>query len=128
MQMKKYFPFFVILIFLAGCSGKDNNGEIICSNEFRIIGVTVSGGVLTDFYTVWPTTNDTIRYSDNQNYPMGHWYPVLDDSYQILLEGIEDDFYFVGIMDGVKVINQHFIIGADRCHIYKTSGPREIIL
>jgi|GEM_PF-813070 len=128
MQVKKYFPIFAIFIMLAACSGKDNKDEIICSDEFRIVGVTVTGGELQDFYTVRSSTNDTIRYSDNQDYPMGRWYPVLDDSYQILLEGIEDDFYFVGILDGVKVINQHFIIGADRCHIYKLSGPREIIL
>ncbi len=125
-QMKKYFPLFAIFMFLVACSGNDHKDEIICTDEFRIVGVNVTGGELTDFYTVRPSINDTIPYNEDQTYPIGHWYPVLDDTYQILLEGIEDDFYFVGILDGEKVINQHFIIGADRCHIYKKLGPESV--
>ncbi len=118
---------FAILFFL-GCSKSDDPDEIICSDEFRMIGLTVTGGRLNDFYTVRESTKDTIRFTESGTYPISRWHPVLDDSYQEILKDTEEQFYFYGFADGERVVHELFIIGADACHIYKVSGKESVIL
>jgi hypothetical protein len=125
MKMKNYFMAFLLILVMSACSDGDDS-EIICTEEFRIIGVKVSGGALSDYYTIRTSTADTIRFAGDQGYPIGNWYPVLDDSFQVLLEGTEEEFSFAGEVDGSRVVNAIFIIGADVCHVYKKSGPAEI--
>lgn len=110
---------------LAACNS-DSKKEVICSNEFRIVGVKVIGGKLHDFYTLRTATADTIRFTTNGLYPQNNWYPILDDNFQPLLEGTREDFVFVGIKNAVEVVRQQYSIGADECHIIRYSGPAEV--
>lgn len=112
---------------LAGCDEDDTVDEIICTEEFRMIGVRITGGEIDDFYTVRISNGDTIRFSQD-TYPLVNWYPILDDSYQPVLEGTVEDFTFVGVQDGNLVIQQNYEIGADQCHIFRQSGPQSITL
>jgi hypothetical protein len=113
-----------ITLLAAGCSGNDDQ-EVVCSDEFKMIGVAVIGGKLDDFYTLRTVTADTIRFTASGQYPL-NWYPILDDSYQPLLEGTREDFIFVGIKNATEVVRQQYSIGADVCHIIKYSGPAEV--
>lgn len=124
--MKFKLLFWVLALVMIACSGNDKSDEVNCTEEFRMIGVTVTGGQLTDFYTIRAATNDIIRFTDNQGYPLGSWYPVLDDSYQPILEGKQEDFYFIGRIGDSTLFEKHFIIGADQCHISKILGPEKI--
>lgn len=122
----------IAIIFFTGlaisCSKDNGSGEVICSEEFRMVGLKVTGGKLTDFYTLRVSTGDTIRFTESGTYPLVNWYPVLDDNYQPLLEGTEEDFLFVGEIDQARVVEETFVIAADQCHIYKISGPQMISL
>lgn len=112
-------------LLVAGCSGDDNQ-EVICSDEFKMIGVKVIGGKLDNFYTIRPSTTDTIRFTASGQFPLNNWYPILDDSFQSLLEGMREDFVFVGIKTSQEVVREQYSIGADVCHIIKYSGPIEV--
>jgi hypothetical protein len=116
---------FVILLVL-GCSKSDDPDEIVCSDEFRTIGLTVSGGRLSDFYTIRESTGDTIRFTGSGIYPLSRWYPILDDSYQEILYDTEEQFYFYGEIDGSRVVEELYIIGADACHIFKVTGKESV--
>jgi len=125
-KMKLKLLLLALALTMLACSGNDKHDEVICTEEFRIVGVTVTGVELTDFYTLRASSNDSIRFNENPAYPMGSWYPVLDDSYQPILEGTQEDFYFIGTIGDSTVFEIHFIIGADQCHISKVLGPEKI--
>jgi hypothetical protein len=120
--------FFMITIvgFLFSCTSEKDD-EINCTEEFVFILVKVTGGQLDDFYTVRKANADTIRF-DYGEYPVSGWYPVLDDSFQPLLEDKKEDFHFTGLINGEVVIDQRYEIGADKCHIIRYSGPLEVPL
>lgn len=111
-----------------GCEDEDPVNEVICTEEFLMIGVKVTGEELTDFYTLRVSTSDTIRFTNGDTYPLVNWYPILDDSYQPILEGTEEEFLFVGELDGSELLRETYVIGADQCHIFRQSGPQSIAL
>lgn len=119
---------FAIFTTLMACSSGDDPVEVNCTEEFRMIGVKVTGEELTDFYTLRVSTGDTIRFTNGDTYPLVNWYPILDDSFQPILEGSEEEFLFVGELDGPEVLRETYVIGADQCHIYRQSGPQAIAL
>lgn len=117
-----------ILAALIACSLDDDRTEVACTEEFRMIGLKITGVELDDFYTLRVETGDTIRFTEGDTYPLVNWYPVLDDSYQPVLEGREEQFGFVGMIDGAQVVAETFVIGSDQCHIYKVSGAQSVDL
>jgi hypothetical protein len=124
---KSKFPILILLaVLLAACSTDANEEEVICTEEFIVIGVKVSGATLSDYYTVRVSNNDTIRFTNNSTYPIGNWYPILDDSYQAILENTQEDFIFYGKINDATVVNEAYIIGADQCHIKKISGASQV--
>jgi hypothetical protein len=124
---KSKFPILILLaVLLAACSTDANEEEVICTEEFIVIGVKVSGATLSDYYTVRVSNNDTIRFTNNSTYPIGNWYPILDDTYQTILENTEEDFIFYGKINDATVVNEAYIIGADQCHIKKISGASQV--
>jgi hypothetical protein len=118
----------ILILLFAGCSSDDDPGVVICTEEFRMIGVKVNGDELDNFYTLRVETGDEISFTEGDTYPLVNWYPILDDSYQTILEGVEEEFQFVGEIDGNEVLRENYVIGADQCHIYKVSGPQSIDL
>ncbi|HAA18748.1 MAG TPA: hypothetical protein DCR93_27810 [Cytophagales bacterium] len=92
-----------------------------CTEEFRTVGIDLTGGTPDDFYTLRSSTGDTIRLMDDA-FP-GDFYPVIDDSWQEELQGSEEEFVFEAVVDGTVVVSETFVIEADLCHINKVSGP-----
>ncbi len=101
--------------------------ETVCTTEFRFVNIKVLGASLTDYYTIRITNSDTIRY-ENSRRDNTTTYVVLDDSYQSELANTQDRFRFVGEVNNVVVVNEEFIIKADKCHISKVSGREEVQL
>jgi hypothetical protein len=83
----------------------------------------VVGGTLDDFYTIRNSTADTLIF---EGAPFQNSYTVLDDNYQQILENKQENFKFIGIKSGIKVIEENFVISADQCHISKVSGKNSV--
>jgi hypothetical protein len=98
--------------------------EFYCTEEFRSVTIRVNGPVLEDFFTIRVSNGDTIRPNG-----IGVWenyYPVLDDAFQTKLIGKEEVFRFYGKIQNTTVVMEDYLIGADRCHIYKVLGTEEV--
>lgn len=118
--MKIFIPLFLGLLCCISCDKTPLENEVMCTEEFRTVGLTVVGDSLQDHYTIRISNNDTLRFSAfgfQDNY-----YTVLDDSYASVLKNKEELFIFHGISDDSLVVTETFVIGADNCHIYKKSG------
>lgn len=116
---------FLVLFILLIISCKDK--EQACTEEFRMISITVNGEGLSNVYTVRQSNNDTII--NNQNSLVDpNTYVVLDDNYLPKLKNQTDDFLFVGEIDGNKVVEEMFTIRADECHVEYVSGNTDIDL
>ncbi len=111
-----------MIIFFTSCS-LISDESTTCTEEFRIIGLKIYGATLTDFYTVGIVRSDTIRLNKSGVSP--EWYPVLDDSYQKTLAGKEERFIFYGFVEDSLMVEEHYIINADHCHISKVQGQEE---
>lgn len=119
----------IILTLVIGLGQACNNGGgKICTEEFRMISVTVIGAELDEYYTLRNKNGDTIRLEYFQKFGNTISYPVLDDSFQSSIANKNEEFTFVGIIDDKEVINEPYVIGADECHIDKVSGTNEINL
>jgi hypothetical protein len=118
----------LILFFMAGLSACDNDldsEQVLCTYDFRSIGIKVSGEPLTAYCTVRLSNSDTIRHP-KEGEPQTQWYTVLDDAYRPKLANKEDVFRFIGKRGDDIVVEEDYRIGADECHIYKVSGKDEI--
>jgi hypothetical protein len=100
--------------------------ETACTMEFRTVGIQVIGDTLDDFYTIRNLNGDTLRY---ENYGFEeNYYTVLDDNFHVYLKNATENFTFVGIINGQKVVDEAFTIRGDDCHIDKVSGAVTVIL
>ncbi|MCP4125348.1 MAG: hypothetical protein GY751_26745 [Bacteroidetes bacterium] len=105
-----------------------NSNRIACTEEFRTVGISVTGDLLTDHFTIREATSDTIRYADNSGFPPEDYYVVLDDNYQSEIAGSRENFRFIGMIGTMTVVDELFVIKADQCHISYVSGNTEIVL
>jgi hypothetical protein len=122
--MSKLFVLITLGIFMfTSCNDKGT----ACTEEFRTITISVTGGTLSKVYTVRQSTKDTI-YSDQSGAFGNSTYVVLDDAYHSRLKNQKDDFLFIGEVDGNLVIEEMFTIEADECHIQYVSGNTDIEL
>ncbi|MEP1095630.1 MAG: hypothetical protein ABJG78_11005 [Cyclobacteriaceae bacterium] len=126
--MKKWITIVFVTLVVQSCSNSDNDQSIVCTEEFRTVGVTIIGGQLNNFYTVRKTTNDTIRHNPIIGGSIADFYPILDDSYLPKLTKNEDTFTFHGFLDSQLLIKEDYVIKADQCHIELVSGRTEIEL
>jgi hypothetical protein len=100
--------------------------ESACTMEFRTISIQVIGEPLHDFYTIRNLNGDTLRYEHfgmDENY-----YTVLDDNFHIYLKNATENFTFIGIINGEKVVEEAFVIRGDDCHIEKVGGAVTVYL
>ncbi|MEQ9403534.1 MAG: hypothetical protein RIM99_08115 [Cyclobacteriaceae bacterium] len=126
-HVKVVFKFSILFFLLVSCTN-DKDDSVLCTMEFRSIGLNVTNGTLTDYFTVRKLTSDTIRIETEVQGSFPSIYPVLTDSYQKLIENTQETFFFVGLIEDIKVINETFEIAADECHISLISGKTEISL
>ena len=126
--MWRLLPVFA-LFFLTACPLMDSDDPIACTEEFRSIGLEISGDSLTEFFTIRELSGDTIRIGEGPyHYGTTRFYPVLNDGYQRLLQNRSEPFRFIGKINDSLQVDQPFQIGADQCHIFKVSGPTRITL
>ncbi len=118
----------VLLFFLLSLLSCSKDAEVICTEEFRFIGVNVEGDSLTDYYTIRQKTADTIRLNQSVVFPDHTWYIILDDSFSTTLKNKSETFTFYGLVNGSQVISEDYIIKADECHISRESGVDLITL
>lgn len=114
-----------ILAFFFSCS---KEAEVICTEEFRFIGVNVEGDSLSDYYTIRQKTADTIRFDQSVVFPDYIWYKILDDSFSKTLKNSSETFTFHGLVRDSLVIKEDYVIEADECHISRETGPDLISL
>jgi len=127
--MKKLITPLITIILIQSCHlwGEAPDAPRICTEEFRTITVTITGGTLDDFYTIRKSTEETIRYSKEDGLTE-NYYPILDDSYQSKFANSQETFQFIGILNETIVVDEEYVIAADFCHINLVSGKTEIDL
>ncbi len=101
---------------------------VACTMEFRTVTVTVTGPALTSFYTLRTATGDTIRIGQENVGGMVGVYPILDDSFQSVIEGRTENFVFKGFINDSLVVHESYGIAADKCHINYVSGNLNVTL
>ena len=111
----------------------DNNPckGVMCTMMFAMVTVEVvtSDGnpvVLDEVYTI--RSKDGTKLQMEQHAGENGSYVILDDSYQKVLANSSEPFRFIGIKNGVKVVDEHYTIGADCCHVSRNSGTTRIVL
>ena len=123
--MKKAFVFILSALYLTACQKKsDDKDGIVCTAEFRMITLTVSGqgeqsANLDSSYTVRVSTQAKLRPTQQAG---NNKYVVLDDSYHTLLKNSQENFRFVGWKNNQIVVDELYTISGDNCHISKKSG------
>jgi hypothetical protein len=133
LKMKKT-ALFILLIstmaFISSCDKCDDENGIICTQEFRIIKVSLDNGTqqpvtLDDAYTLRQGSTNKIYF--DQPFPAGT-YVVMDDSYHQNLKNSEAQFRFIGVKNNQVVVDKSYVIGADNCHIIKKSGADSVLV
>jgi len=104
--------------------------EIVCTQEFRSITIRLDNGTqmpvtLDEVYTLRQGSTQKIIFT--QPFTNGQ-YIVLDDSYHSSLKNQEADFRFIGVKSNQVVVDQTFKIRGDDCHVYKVSGPDNVLV
>ena len=124
MRLLFLYPILLIMMLASSCDEEESIG---CTEEFRLIGISVVGENLTEFYTIRVATGDTLYLQDF--YVNGQiWYPILEDHYQPEFNGSPKTFRFVGVINSTIVVNETYVITADECHISKVSGVEQVVL
>lgn len=124
-QTMKHLTLFSLVALVSSCEIFSDDG-LICTEEYRTIGIEVTGGTLEDHYTVRVSNGDTIRFASE--FVFDNWYPVLADDYQEKLEGRTETFRFEGWIAEQIVVQEDFRIRADQCHIELVSGNTEVTI
>lgn len=124
MHFRKFFVLLLLLTTAFACK----EDQVACTMDFRMVTVTVTGPALTSYYTLRTTTGDTIRTGQENIGGMAGIYPILDDSYQSILEGRTENFIFRGFINDSLVVNESYGISADECHIAYASGNLNVTL
>ncbi len=126
--MTTIFLFLSILFSMFFYSCKEEDKPIMCTEEFRTVGINVNGDSLTNYYTIRPFNNDTILPTNSFQGVYENYYVVLDDSYRANIANKQETFIFIGFINDSIVVNEEFIIKADDCHIEKVSGKETVNL
>ena len=122
------FSRFLVLLLLLTTASSCEEDPIACTMDFRMVTVTVAGPALTSYYTLRAATGDTIRIGQENIGGMAGIYPILDDSYQSVIEGRTENFIFRGFINDSLVVNESYGISADECHIAYVSGNLNVTL
>lgn len=125
--MRLLIPAFIAWTLIGLTSCNDKNNEIFCTEEFRVITITINGVVLDDNFTLRNSTGDTLRFEEDI-FGEGTTFTVLNDLFKDSLRNRQENFTFIGIIGDSVVVEEPFVIRADECHIELVSGLTEITL
>lgn len=129
--MLKYLVILCLLtVLIPGCEreSKSDCDSHFCTDEFRIINIQIKHKV--DSSAVILTSFKVIRLSDNNDITPGKsiipenygFYPLVDDNDQQMLKNSNTEIVFQGFIDNNLVIEKHFVVTADCCHVSLVSG------
>lgn len=107
---------------LASC---ETINPIACTEEFVSVRVEVSGAELGKTYS-FTADKDTLHQASQPLFE--NFYTVADDMNQDELEGKEVNVTFHGYIGDSLAVEENYVIGADKCHIFKVSGKEKIEL
>ncbi len=132
--MRKLAPFFVALLFLPACNplgnDEDDPGPIACTAQFVLVEFWVvdDGGMGQEGFSLTVTNLRTGELYDVEQYSYEDGqYTALHDGFQDEVFGDGDPIQVHGD-DGRRTFDADFVIGADRCHIEKVSGPDTVVV
>ena len=125
------------LLFLSCIPGGNKDG-IICTTEYRMLNVSIkdtSGQPvrLNSYFVKKTSTGEIIDlskespYTDSVNRIQGIYF-LFTDGKMGLTAPKGSEFEFHGILEGMEIVNEKYIIGNDRCHIQLISGKTEIVI
>ena len=121
-MLKLFASIFGIALFsLPSCNDKG----IICTEEFAMVGITVSGQALDRCFTIRLSTSDTLS---TNSFHFENWYTIATDELREDLRNRKENFRFYGLINDSVVVMEDYVIGADDCHIYKVSGRDSVAL
>jgi len=124
-SIKKYtaycFGLLVVVSALSSCNDDEPNP---CTEEFRTVGIEITGKTLDNWYTVRESTQDTFLIGTS----FQNTYAVLDDNFQRTLANKQEDFAFHGVISDSVWVKEVFVISADACHINYISGKLKVVL
>ncbi len=106
-------------------------GNPVCTEIFKAVMVQVKDAngnpvKLDDYYTVRLSTEE--RVSGPGSTPENGMYVVVDDNFISILMDKTEGFKFVGIKNGVEVVNEIYQVTGDCCHVNKDSGKDEVVI
>lgn len=107
------------------------SGDIICTEIFSAVMVQVKDNAsnpvqLDEYYTI-RLKNDE-RISGPGSTPENGSYVVVDDNIISTLMDKTEGFQFVGIKNGVEVVNEIYQVTGDCCHVNKDTGKDEVVI
>lgn len=131
--MRKLLFFMSLILF----SCTDSNDGLVCTEEFRMLTVTVNYSnqepvLLTDYYTQKISTGEKIYFKPENEYIDSIYtnngtYILFTDDKLGKVSRSGNEFQFKGFIDTIMVVNKTFIIRNDGCHIDLISGNTNII-
>ncbi len=129
---------FLPIVGLVLFSCADTNNGLMCTEEYRMLTVTIYDSemepiILTDYYTLKTSTDEIIDFKpENQYidsiYTINGTYILFTDSKMAEASKSGTEFRFQGFIDTLLVVNKPFIIRNDGCHIELVSGNPNIVL
>ena len=105
---------------------------VICTHDFRAVHLKVHNTngdpiILDSYYTEDMSGNKLPNSLYEYNYSTES-YVVFNDSWMNGHQNSTTQVRFVGIKNGVKVVQEVYNISTDCCHISKTSGKDKVVL
>ncbi|MDW3192412.1 MAG: hypothetical protein R8G66_08605 [Cytophagales bacterium] len=126
----RYFFLLLLGIVAVSCNEDDCNGNLVCTEEFRTVLITVvdtdGESVTLDSFTA--TNLDTETAIDLESVPGLDSYPIADDSMLNEIPRGGQRIEFVGILNGEEVIREIYVVGHDCCHVILLEGNTTVEL
>ncbi len=108
-----------------------DEGAVPCTMIFVEIKFTVvdASGSIQDGFELTITNQRTREiYNVTQSIGGPGWYTALNDSFRKQVIGEGEPIRVHGVDGRGRTFDADFVIGADRCHIHKVSGPERVVV
>lgn len=130
--------FIVAVAFFQACLPGKKNPGIICTEEYRILMVTVTDSagkpvLLTKYYLSEVATGKRIDFSKEDPYMDSTYrklgqYILMTDGKMSMTSRSGTEFEFLGWKDDTRLVSEKYSIGNDACHVILLSGKQNIIV
>ena len=132
------FCLIILPVLLFSCMPHDHKDGVICTTDYRMLMVSVKDTMsqpvhLSSYYVKKTSTGEIMdfakedHYTDSINSIQGIYF-LFTDGKMGMTSTNGTEFEFHGMLDTSEIVNEHFIIGNDECHVKIMSGNTEIII